>query len=312
MNKIFLDELQKVTTNNHYMNRYIKLVDIAIQTQYEEGSYLEKHHILPVSLFPEYSDWPDNLVAIPPKLHYILHYLLYKSTNSPSMILAFNMMSRVKHGKKTTCRLYHDSRQAMSEMQRLRRHYYNTATNEHIFSIEKPIGDEWVRKSPNSSKGKSKGYKFWAHNPQTNEQTAFAKGSVIPPGWVKGRMKDSSFSGFDEVNKKIRVFDYKIKGYVMIDKNTPLTHWQETQIGVKIVAEAKIYVVGNKISLVAQRLVPMLKYRTLDTKITSHHNASPEMKQLAIEHEGKSIREVFNVQEILLKDFIYDEKFRTV
>ena len=68
----------------------------------------------------------------------------------------------------------------------------------------------------------------------------------------------------------------------------------------------------NKISLVAQRLVPMLKYRTLDTKITSHHNASPEMKQLAIEHEGKTIREVFNVQEILLKDFIYDEKFRTV
>ena len=312
MNKLFFDELQKVTTNAHYMNRYVKLVDIAIQTQFEEGSYLEKHHILPVSLFPEYSDWLDNLVAIPPKLHYILHYLLYKSTNSPSMILAFNMMSRVKHGKRTTCRLYHDSRKAMAEMQRQRRHYYNTVTNEHIFSIEKPVGDEWIRKSPNSGKGKPKGHKFWAHNPITKEQTAFTKGSAIPPGWVKGRIKDSSFSGFENINKKIKVFDYRLKCYVMVDKDSPLGPWQETQIGTKITDETKIYVVGDKISLVAQRLVPMLKYRTLDTKITSHHNASPEMKQLAAEHEGKTIREVFEVREILLKDFTYDERFRTV
>lgn len=66
--------------NNRWLNRYIKFVlrfklDIQINKT-------QKHHILPKSLFPEYSDlttnkWNESILPI--RAHIITHYMLAKS-----------------------------------------------------------------------------------------------------------------------------------------------------------------------------------------------------------------------------------------
>lgn len=40
---------------SHYLKRYIKFVKYIKTTGVKFGTYQEKHHILPASLFPDYS-----------------------------------------------------------------------------------------------------------------------------------------------------------------------------------------------------------------------------------------------------------------
>lgn len=72
-----------------FSNRYDKLI-----THYKsvitEG-YVEKHHINPKCLGG--SDHIDNLVALPPRAHYLAHYLLWKMyPSNPKLAHAFAMM----------------------------------------------------------------------------------------------------------------------------------------------------------------------------------------------------------------------------
>lgn len=62
-------------------------------------SYLEKHHILPSKIFPEFSNlkkYPENLARISAYDHFIAHYMLAKMTKHQASIYALNCMNRVK------------------------------------------------------------------------------------------------------------------------------------------------------------------------------------------------------------------------
>lgn len=80
--------------NYRWFNRYIKLVNY--YKSYEGCG--EKHHILPSSLFPEFSKVKENIQLFPHRVHFLLHYILFKmlmdKEQRKSMIFAFNMMRR--------------------------------------------------------------------------------------------------------------------------------------------------------------------------------------------------------------------------
>lgn len=86
-----------------YMKRYEKLINY-YRNNIIEG-YIEKHHILPLSLGGDNSI--SNLVALPPRAHYLAHYFLWKANPSnQKLALAFAMMGvnnpfqhRVMNGK---------------------------------------------------------------------------------------------------------------------------------------------------------------------------------------------------------------------
>jgi hypothetical protein len=82
-------ELIRVCPNRHHMNRYIRTINIFTQSPSSEG---ELHHILPRSLFPEYQKIPCNLIRLPYRVHFLVHWMLAKATNHFSMISAFNAM----------------------------------------------------------------------------------------------------------------------------------------------------------------------------------------------------------------------------
>lgn len=85
------------------LERYLKIVETFLPlTQSkarEKGSGIERHHILPVSLFKEYEKCGWNKVDFPSRVHYIAHGLLVQITRSPQMIFAFNNMRRVCGGR---------------------------------------------------------------------------------------------------------------------------------------------------------------------------------------------------------------------
>lgn len=61
--------------------------------------YVEKHHLLPRSVFPEYVDSEWNIFPLLPEDHFIAHKLLAKSTGNSTAICAFwAMANQVKRG----------------------------------------------------------------------------------------------------------------------------------------------------------------------------------------------------------------------
>lgn len=102
-----------------YIRRYLKLIDYyrTLNLNKSTNGSLEKHHILPVALFPEYKNDKWNIVLLPAKAHYIVHYMLYKGVRHKSCAYAFNQMRRVsKAYGKPNCRLYHNVRKEFAKL----------------------------------------------------------------------------------------------------------------------------------------------------------------------------------------------------
>lgn len=72
--------LQSKPHNNHYLNRYIKLLNAFITNNKNKNFKGEYHHICPKSsdLFPEYSKSKFNIVKLTYRQHFICHLLLAK------------------------------------------------------------------------------------------------------------------------------------------------------------------------------------------------------------------------------------------
>lgn len=73
------------------MSRRVKDID--------NDTYIERHHILPRSIFPEFEDDDWNIVPLKPEDHFISHKMLAKSTEHPTAICAFwAMANQVRRG----------------------------------------------------------------------------------------------------------------------------------------------------------------------------------------------------------------------
>jgi hypothetical protein len=96
------DLLINVQPNNpFYVKRYVNFI-----TKCSESEIGEDHHILPRSLFPEFSDFslfPQNRKRLSGKAHYVAHLILWKAFGG-KMARAFQIMTvgrecRIKNGK---------------------------------------------------------------------------------------------------------------------------------------------------------------------------------------------------------------------
>jgi len=85
--------------SKHWFNRYLKLIRFykelsLVKKNSKKGEY-ERHHILPSAIWPDYKKSKQNIVVLPTYIHFIAHYLLYKSINHASCVYSFNQMNRV-------------------------------------------------------------------------------------------------------------------------------------------------------------------------------------------------------------------------
>lgn len=90
------------TLINHYKNTIV------------EG-YVERHHIIPKCM--EGTDDISNLVALPPRAHFIAHYLLYRAyPDNIKLAQAFGMMlaNNPKQNRVCSSRMYEIARTARS------------------------------------------------------------------------------------------------------------------------------------------------------------------------------------------------------
>lgn len=100
--------------NHHFFHKYETFIDTLKNYTFSENDLLEKHHILPRSLFPELEKDPGNIIRISARTHYLCHWLLAKAYGGP-MWFAFNQMRRVIPGQQKTSVLFELARTYISQ-----------------------------------------------------------------------------------------------------------------------------------------------------------------------------------------------------
>ena len=96
--------LESISVNSHHMKRYISIVDFFCVNIVEGNG--EIHHILPKCLFPHHAKDQNNLVKLPYRAHFLVHWALAKATNNYSLISAFNAMCNKNKDKLPNSILY--------------------------------------------------------------------------------------------------------------------------------------------------------------------------------------------------------------
>lgn len=95
MRKNIILELEtEYDENVNFRKEYIKLIK-----KHTLSEHYEKHHILPVSMFPKWKNRKTNLVKLSIEDHYRAHYLLYKIYNNYEMTAAFFFMLKTTNWK---------------------------------------------------------------------------------------------------------------------------------------------------------------------------------------------------------------------
>lgn len=141
-----------------YKSRYDKLINY-YKHNLPEG-YVEKHHIIPKCLGGNNSI--DNLILLPTRAHFIVHYLLYKAyPENKKLAHAFAMMSVCNKFQVRSSKLYEKSKIARSSAlkgvprpewvkQKLRKPKNNKE------NYKKPKSESHAKNISNSLKGKKK------------------------------------------------------------------------------------------------------------------------------------------------------------
>lgn len=115
---IYTKQLESVTSNIHYMKRYLALIHHFLDNPVDDTTYSESHHILPRGLFPDFANDPNNIIVLPYKAHYIVHWLLAKGTCTRPMISAFNAMcNKNKHKRRITSTAYASAKRMFADSQ---------------------------------------------------------------------------------------------------------------------------------------------------------------------------------------------------
>lgn len=136
----------------NYQLIYQNLIHKAQSRNKLENTYLEYHHIVPISMGGENID--SNIVALTGKEHFIAHHLLWKIYRNREMTKAFMLMCSTKRGgiKYKICaseyqRLKEDNKKFRSEFM----------TGRPGNNLGKTLSREWRDNISKAQKGISKG-----------------------------------------------------------------------------------------------------------------------------------------------------------
>lgn len=105
--------------NIHHLLRYVKFM-ISLPDLNRKITYCESHHILPISLFPEFrykTENPWNQKKITARQHFIAHRLLWLAlVDNKEMTDAFWLLSNIRSNK-VNSKIYEKLKQAKSTRQ---------------------------------------------------------------------------------------------------------------------------------------------------------------------------------------------------
>lgn len=178
--------------NIHYIDRYVKII-----SKIQPSADNENHHVLPVSIFPEFVKDPNNIITVPTHWHYLLHWVLIKifsnKTYNHKMSFAFNNMKRVIQSKQKKGALYAMSRKYISEAVR----FANTG-KKHTIEFRTDVGERMTnsmvvrdnegnqfRASINDPKVLSGEWVFYR---QGYSHTEYTKKSMSENSGIKGKI----------------------------------------------------------------------------------------------------------------------------
>lgn len=74
-----------VFVSNKYFDTYMRLMQKAMDRGWEKKTcenYVERHHLLPKSIFPEFIKTKENIVCLTAREHFVAHLLLTKCTTT--------------------------------------------------------------------------------------------------------------------------------------------------------------------------------------------------------------------------------------
>lgn len=184
--------------NNKYLSWYYHIIEKAI-SQHRKRSvivYFENHHILPVSIFPEYSKGKWNTVLLTPREHFICHWLLTKFTENQyklKMFKALHKMTRSRGQRNLSSRHYNIARKYNSEYMKIN----NPSLREDV--KQKMSASAKKRKASVDTKKKlsENNSRYWLGKESPIRNTRFYNNGItqkmfreedVPPGWVRGRL----------------------------------------------------------------------------------------------------------------------------
>lgn len=309
IDKELSEKLEGLSLSDLHFRRYNKLIQLSIDKKFENYDYYEFHHYLPRSLFPEYINRLDNIIKVPAKLHYILHFLLLKITKSPQMIMAFNQMGRIKNKLNNTGKMYANSRFLFTEIQKKRRHFYNKISKERIFTLIEP-DENWLPGVPEENNLGKHGNNAWIFNPNTNEQIRILKNSEIPDGFISGRI-DGFKNGLFKMNKTKKWFSLIQKRKVLsLNKERDFCNDPGQKVSV-------VYKFNDKITI-SKKYIKLLFGISFNETVfrfnpgefiipKPHNNMKLDWKYFCEKNLGKTFMDV-GMKIIPISEFIYDNE----
>lgn len=193
-------ELLPEPKHQRYLIRYITLIK-SMSTK-EFVGYTEKHHILPKSMFPNLAKEKWNILSIPARVHFILHYLLWKAYRDRKTWNAFKfMISKNSHQKRYfNSKLYASLKEANIKIPE----DHKLKISNSLKGIKRSNETKLKMKISNKENGKNS----WKNRSSHSEETKL-KMSL----WQKGKPKPNN-SG--EKNGKSKPIFFRGKQYVSL------------------------------------------------------------------------------------------------
>jgi len=109
-----LQVIAMIIYSQKYYNKYNQIVKHYKNLDLKKSKelYTESHHIIPKSMGG--LDTEENLVRVPARVHFLLHWMLYRIYKTNTMILAWNRMCQSKTSQRYTSKSFLYVRHSLS------------------------------------------------------------------------------------------------------------------------------------------------------------------------------------------------------
>lgn len=220
---LFRDTGKQVESIVHSYIELIKKADEESRTKLPIGDknyvYLERHHILPKSLYSEYKNDSNNIILLTAREHYVAHKLLVQIFPCDEMTFCFWRLSTDNHGREVTedeyeCakrlvavstshmnsgRVYTEAqRKAMGDRRRGRKHTEETKSKISCSHIGMVASTETREKMSENRRGKGLGRVMSDEHKETlrNRMSGDDNPMKKVQGGVRGYMSDEEYIAY--------------------------------------------------------------------------------------------------------------------
>ncbi len=195
-----------MVVNLKHLNRYINFIHSRKFREISEGSYTEKHHVIPYSYYGKFEKEKLNIIKLTAREHFIAHLILWKAF-SGKFVNAFYIMQNhsCKNGEryfKLTSRQYEKLRMDFSKQKSKelkgktweelygeekaklmkknhseyrKRYRHSKETKDKISESHKKVNKDWMKGENNPSKNIEVGKKISKHRKNKNYEEIYGE-----------------------------------------------------------------------------------------------------------------------------------------